>query len=76
MGKTKKQMPVVNAKTCVGCSVCVENCPMNCLAIENPKFHGDIDTIAYLKNPVSCIGCGICAKVCPIESICMEMPKG
>ena len=66
MGKKK---PVINEDTCAGCSVCVENCPMNSLAISEPKYRGDIRTIAYLKTSETCIGCGICAKVCPIQAI-------
>lgn len=57
----KKKKTNIDSKTCAGCSVCVENCPMNCLEIEGAKFHGDIHTIAYLKNSDVCIGCGICA---------------
>ena len=72
MEKVKKNIPHIDGQHCAGCSVCVENCPMECLAIEEPKFHGDIGTIAYLKTPEKCIGCGICAKFCPIEAICMR----
>lgn len=68
----KKEHPSIDSKTCAGCSVCVENCPMDCLKIEEAKFHGDIQTIAYLANPNTCIGCGICAKVCPIRAIVMK----
>lgn len=68
----EKKKPYIDAKTCAGCSVCVENCPMDCLAIEDAKFHGDIDTIAYLKDEGLCIGCGICSQVCPIRAITMK----
>lgn len=68
----EKKRPWIDATTCAGCSVCVENCPMDCLAIEDPKYHGDITTIAYLKEEDTCIGCGICAKVCPIRAITMK----
>lgn len=71
--KTKeKKVPSIDEKTCAGCSVCVENCPMDCLKIEDAKFHGDIQTIAYMADPNHCIGCGICAKVCPIRAIVMK----
>ena len=64
--------PVVNAETCAGCSVCIENCPKGCLALTAPKFHGDIRTIAELVKPEDCIGCGLCSKACPIIAIAME----
>lgn len=68
----EKKIPVIDAKSCAGCSVCVENCPVDCLVIEPPKFHGDIRTIAVLTDEGSCIGCGTCAKVCPIRAITMR----
>lgn len=69
--KKKKEIPRIDPEACAGCSVCVENCPMDCIAIEPPKFHGDIRTIARV-NTAKCIGCGICAKVCPIRAIEMR----
>lgn len=68
----EKMQPQVDEKMCAGCSVCVENCPMDCLKISEPRSHGDIDTIAYLADAESCIGCGICEKVCPIAAITMR----
>lgn len=69
--KSEWKKPVINRDECVGCSVCVENCPKNCLKIEEPKFHGDVETTAVLAAEKECIGCGICVRVCPIEAIFM-----
>ena len=69
--KKVKEIPYINEETCAGCSVCVENCPMDCIRIEPPKYHGDIHTIARADQK-KCIGCGICAKVCPIRAIEMR----
>lgn len=68
----KKKRPVMDNRTCAGCSLCVENCPLDCLQIEPPKYHGDIHTIARLMAPERCTGCGICAKTCPIRAITMK----
>ena len=72
--KTKSdwEKPRIRRNVCVGCSVCVENCPSGCLEIEGPKFHGDIDTVAFLSRPETCIDCKICAKVCPVDAIVFE----
>lgn len=67
--KKEWKHPVVDELSCAGCSLCVENCPENCLALTEPKFHGDIHTVAALVKTEDCIGCGICEKVCPIRSI-------
>ncbi len=69
--KDKWEKPYVDRNTCAGCSVCIENCPKNCLEITEPKFHGDIRTVAELKSAEDCIGCGLCAKSCPINAITM-----
>ncbi len=68
----KRKYPVIDRSTCAGCSVCVENCPMDCLQIELPKHRGEIRTIARLTAPEHCVGCGICAKHCPIRAIEMR----
>lgn len=67
--------PYIDRERCVGCSLCVENCPVDCLTIEDPDFHGDINTAAVLTLPEKCIGCKICAKVCPIEAVHFDMSR-
>lgn len=57
---------------CVGCSLCVINCPKRCLAIGAPAFSGDIRTRAQLVAPDDCIGCGLCVAACPIEAVALE----
>lgn len=69
----KKDKAYIHSQLCAGCSVCVETCPTDCIRIEDPKFHGDIHTVAIVDEE-KCIGCGLCAKACPIEAI--EMHRG
>lgn len=69
-----KDKPYIDAISCVGCSLCIENCPVDCLALSEPKYHGDTHTYAYAKYPQKCISCGICAKHCPIDVITMCKP--
>lgn len=45
---------------CIGCGICVKNCPNEAIRVEN--FHAIID---YEK----CTGCGICKEKCPKKSI-------
>lgn len=78
-GKTVKKVdkknfrkPYIRRGICAGCSVCVENCPVGCLAIENAKFHGDINTVAILSEPEKCIDCRICAGVCPVDAVSFD----
>ena len=69
-----KDRPYIDAVNCVGCSLCIENCPMDCLELSKPAYHGDTHTYAYAKDPRKCISCGICAKHCPIDVITMCKP--
>lgn len=66
--------PYIDPIKCAGCSVCVELCPNDCLAITAPACHGDIHTVAELKEPKDCIACGFCAKNCPIDAVTMLSP--
>lgn len=74
LAKDKWLKPSINVTQCTGCSLCVEVCPNYCLALTEPKFHGDIRTVAALKPDAKCMGCCICEKNCPIEAITMIVP--
>ena len=50
-------VPVIDAKKCVLCGLCVEICPENVLAIE-------ADALVY-ANPDSCTMCAACESICP-----------
>ena len=67
--KNEWKKPQVDRSLCAACSVCVENCPKECLSISAPQYHGDITMVAVLRSPDDCIGCGICADRCPVGAI-------
>ena len=43
-------------ENCIGCGLCVKNCPADAIHIE--QFHAVIDA-------ARCLSCGACAVVCP-----------
>ena len=51
---------VVNPDECIGCGICVGQCPTD--AIEMVDLKAVID-------PEACIACGICAQNCPVDAI-------
>ncbi len=50
----------VNKENCTGCGVCVDECPVEAIKIENDVAVVDADT---------CTDCGQCVDVCPSEAI-------
>lgn len=65
------KLPFVNTLQCTGCSLCIEECLMNVLALSRPRFHGDTHTFAKVVKPRQCIGCEKCSKRCPVNAISM-----
>ncbi len=65
---------VVDKEACKGCSLCVEACPSEVLALHmevNSKgYH-----YSYMKDPDACIGCSNCAVVCPDTCITVYRVK-
>ena len=49
-------MPWVDKNECTGCGICVEECPVDTIFMENEKAEINMD---------NCIRCGICHTVCP-----------
>ncbi|ATW27366.1 indolepyruvate ferredoxin oxidoreductase subunit alpha [Candidatus Formimonas warabiya] len=53
----------INTDKCTGCGACVENCPVEYLALEEGKatIVGD-----------ECQGCESCVAVCPSEAVSVQ----
>ena len=59
-------MPWVDENKCNGCGICVEECPVNAISMENQKAQIDMD---------KCIHCGICHQVCPQKAVKHDSEK-
>ena len=53
--------PVINADECVGCGICVDECPQGVLEVP--------DGVAEPVNEDNCIACGDCVEACPMGAI-------
>ena len=58
-GDGRLRKPVWDEKLCVGCDLCLSNCPQKAV-IKEDKTYKSVDE--------KCIGCGICSAVCPREA--------
>ena len=52
----------INEEKCIGCSLCVSDCPGACLYLENGKAR---------THDIGCIECGHCFAVCPQGAVRM-----
>ena len=54
---------IINEEKCIGCSLCVNDCPGACLYLENGKAH---------TRDIGCIECGHCYAICPQGAVRMS----
>ena len=54
-------MPWIKKETCTGCGICIDECPVNAIALDG----NDVAEIADNQ----CIRCGRCHDVCPREAV-------
>ncbi|NLJ58463.1 MAG: 4Fe-4S binding protein [Tissierellia bacterium] len=53
---------VIDKESCIGCGLCVSDCPRRALKLENKKAQVD---------PKLCNECGHCVAICPVASVSM-----
>ncbi len=54
-------MPWVNEDLCVGCGVCVDDCPVDAITLKEDQ--------KAVINDDACIRCGQCHDICPQEAV-------
>jgi ferredoxin len=66
--------PEVVLETCVACGICIDACPVGCLAMSELPRNKGVDAYPYLKDAKTCIGCGFCSRECPVDAVAMQKP--
>ena len=59
--KKRWEKPWFDLKKCVGCIICIEICPVSCLALSAPAGRPDAIRYPQLQSEKDCIACGFCA---------------
>ena len=77
--KVVNGVAVVDRNKCVGCGVCVKECPNHVIVMERKRDdvfilckNKDRGAVAMKKCSVSCIGCGKCKKICKLDAIFID----
>ncbi|MEA3274539.1 MAG: electron transport complex subunit RsxB [Pseudomonadota bacterium] len=58
-----KAIAVIDEKECIGCTLCIQACPVDAILGAAKQLHGIIAS--------ECTGCELCLKPCPVECIHM-----
>jgi electron transport complex protein RnfB len=55
---------VIDEPWCIGCTLCIQACPVDCIVGAAKRMHTVIDAL--------CTGCELCLPACPVDCIAME----
>jgi electron transport complex protein RnfB len=58
----------IDEKTCIGCTLCIQACPVDCIVGAPKRMHTIIESL--------CTGCELCLPVCPVDCILTETASG
>lgn len=56
-----RQLAVIDEAWCIGCTLCIQACPVDCIVGGSKRMHSVIDA--------QCTGCELCLPVCPVDCI-------
>src|SRR5918911_1416337 len=58
-----RRLAVIDEQWCIGCTLCIKACPVDCIVGASKRMHTVIDPL--------CTGCELCIPVCPVDCIAM-----
>jgi len=63
-----RQLAVIDEAWCIGCTLCIAACPVDCIVGANKRMH------TVLAE--DCTGCELCLPVCPVDCISLQPVTG
>ena len=63
-----RQLAVIDEAWCIGCTLCIKACPVDCIVGASKLMHTIIDA--------QCTGCELCVPACPVDCISMTPVTG
>jgi electron transport complex protein RnfB len=61
-------LAVIDEAWCIGCTLCIKACPVDCISGTNKRMHTVIDA--------DCTGCELCVPACPVDCISLVPVTG
>ncbi|HEX6723232.1 MAG TPA: RnfABCDGE type electron transport complex subunit B [Burkholderiaceae bacterium] len=58
------RLAVIDEASCIGCTLCIKACPVDCIVGAPKRMHTVIDAL--------CTGCELCLPACPVDCIAMQ----
>jgi electron transport complex protein RnfB len=58
-----RKLAVIDESWCIGCTLCIKACPVDCIVGASKVMHTVIDAL--------CTGCELCVPACPVDCIAM-----
>ncbi|MDT8319842.1 MAG: electron transport complex subunit RsxB [Xanthomonadales bacterium] len=62
-----KTVAVIDESVCIGCTLCIQACPVDAILGAAKQMHTVIDS--------ECTGCDLCVSPCPVDCIDMIVPE-
>ena len=63
-----RQLAVIDEAWCIGCTLCIQACPVDCIVGAPKAMHTVIEA--------QCTGCELCVPACPVDCIAMHPVTG
>lgn len=63
-----RRLAVIDEAWCIGCTLCLEACPVDCIVGGPKRMHTVVDAL--------CTGCELCIPVCPVDCIALVDASG
>jgi electron transport complex protein RnfB len=60
---TEKTVAIIDEQTCIGCTLCIQACPVDAILGAAKQMHTVIEA--------ECTGCDLCLPPCPVDCILM-----
>ncbi len=61
-------LAVIDEAWCIGCTLCLDACPVDCITGAHKRMHTVIDAL--------CTGCELCLPACPVDCISLQPVSG